>query len=106
MRILNKKGQVVANLQGFIMAVVTIAVVLAIGLYVLQTIQTNVNCSSGYYNTTSNKCEVSATNATVLGGTSAASNATGSVITQLGTAPTWIGLLIVVVFASAILAYF
>ena len=43
---------------------------------------------------------------TSTGTSTTASNATGSVITKLATAPTWIGLLIVVVFASAILAYF
>jgi uncharacterized protein (UPF0333 family) len=85
MKLLSRKGQVVANLQGFIMAIVTIAVVLAIGLYVLQEVQNN----------------------TMNGAvTTAASNATGDIIEKLGTAPTWIGLLIVVVFASAILAYF
>ena len=83
---LNKKGQVVANLQGFIMAVVTIAVILAIGLYVLQEVSTNTKGTGGV--------------------ATAASNATDTMITKLGTAPTWIGLLIVVVFASAILAYF
>ena len=68
------------------MAIVTIAVVLAIGLYVLAEVQTNTLASDGT--------------------TTAASNATGTMITKLGTAPTWIGLLIVVVFASAVLAYF
>jgi hypothetical protein len=82
MKMLGKRGQVVANLQGFIMAIVTIGVVLAIGLYVLQEVQSN------------------------MGANTAAANATGDLIVKLGTAPTWIGLLIVVVFASAILAYF
>jgi len=85
MKRLNKKGQVVGNLQTFIMAIVTIAVILAVGLFVLQEVQT----------------------ATKDGATAtAASNATGSIIVKLGSAPTWIGILIVVVFASAILAYF
>jgi len=89
MKRLNKKGQVISNLQGFIMAVVTIGVILAIGLYVLQEMQ---------YATTSD--------GTSTGTATTASNATGSIITKLANAPTWIGLLIVVVFASAILAYF
>ena len=89
MKLLNKRGQIVSNLQGFVMAIVTIGVILAIGLYVLQEMQ---------YATTSD--------GTSSGTATAASNATGSIITKLGTAPTWIGLLIVVVFASAILAYF
>jgi len=85
MKKLNKRGQVVNNLQGFIMAVVTIAVILAVGLFVLQEVQTATQDGD---------------NAT------AASNATGTIIDKLGDAPVWIGILIVVVFASAILAYF
>ena len=85
MRKLNKKGQVVANLQTFIMAVVTIAVILAVGLFVLQEVAT----------------------ATEVDGTATAStNATLDIIDKLAQAPVWIGILIVVVFASAILAYF
>ena len=87
---MSRKGQVVANLQGFIMAVVTIAVVLAIGLYVLQSISHSIEISNN-------------ASYTVGSGTvTAAGNATSAVITQLGQAPTWIGLLIVVVFSSAI----
>jgi len=94
MKLLNKKGQIISNLQGFVMAVVTIGVILAIGLYVLQELAaTTSGSTSGTYGTAS-------------GTTTAASNATSSVISKLATAPTWIGLLIVVVFASAILAYF
>ena len=89
MNLLNKKGQVVANLQGFIMAVVTIAVILAIGLYVLQNVSDNTKVGG-----------------VSTGASTVASNATDTMITKLATAPTWIGLLIVVVFASAILAYF
>ena len=89
MKMLTKKGQIVSNLQGFIMAIVTIGVILAIGLYVLQEMQ---------YATT--------LDGTSTGNSTIASNATGAIITKLATAPTWIGLLIVVVFASAILAYF
>lgn len=86
---LSKKGQIVSNLQGFIMAIVTIGVILAVGLYVLQELQ---------WATTSD--------GTSTGTSTVASNATGSVIEKLATSTTWIGLLVVVVFASAILAYF
>ena len=76
------------------MAIVTIGVILAIGLFVLQEVQfaTSQSTNSTTYIAASE--------------TTTASNATGAVITKLATAPTWIGLLIVVVFASAILAYF
>jgi len=76
------------------MAIVTIAVVLAVGLYVLQEVASNTSGSTaGTYGTAS-------------GTTTVASNATSDIIDKLGNAPTWIGLLIVVVFATAILAYF
>ena len=85
MKMLSKKGQVVSSLQGFVMAIVTIAVVLAIGLYILQEVSTGTKGTAS---------------------STAASNATDSIITKLSAAPTWIGLLIVVVFATAILSYF
>ena len=94
MKLLKKKGQIVSNLQGFIMAVVTIGVILAIGLYVLQEMQVAVEQAN------------SASYTIASAPATAAGNATSKIITKLGTAPTWIGLLIVVVFASAILAYF
>ena len=94
MKIISKKGQIVSNLQGFVMAIVTIGVILAIGLYVL----------SEMADATSGSAE--GTYGTASGTTTAASNATEKIVTKLGTTPTWIGLLIVVVFASAILAYF
>ena len=94
MKKIAKRGQAVGNLQGFLMAIVTIAVVLAIGLYVLQEVQTNVEQSNNASWTTASST------------VTAAGNATGTMITKLATAPTWIGLLIVVVFASAVLAYF
>jgi uncharacterized protein (UPF0333 family) len=85
MRKINKKGQIVGNLQTLIMAIVTIAVILAVGLFVLQEVG----------------------NATKDNGIATAStNSTLGIIEKLGTAPTWIGILITVMFASAILAYF
>jgi hypothetical protein len=93
MKMLDKKGQIVANLQGFLMALVTIGVILAVGLYVLQELQTaTLGADDG--------------NSSTALPTTSASNATGEVITKLGQAPTWLGLLLTVVFASAVLAYF
>jgi hypothetical protein len=96
------------------MAIVTIGVVLAIGLFVLQQMGKTMGGISDTTNVgTILRC---GTNSSGEAGTvgegplytncSAAYNATNTLITKLGTAPTWIGLLIVVVFASAILAYF
>lgn len=86
MKQLNKKGQVINGLQAAIMGIGTLAIILAIVLYVLQEVQTATLTSTGL--------------------TTAASNATGSMITKVGTAPTWIGILIVVIFAAAVLSYF
>lgn len=76
------------------MAVVTIGVILAIGLYILQEVDLSIGQSANSDYTVASAAATPA------------NNATRSLITKLGTAPTWIGLLIVVVFASAILSYF
>ncbi len=83
------KGQV-GNVQGFIMAVVGVAVILAIGLIVLTELQT-----SAYTNGVLN-----------VNDTTSASNATGSIITKLATVPTWIGILITVALAFIVLGFF
>ena len=85
---LMKKGQV-GGIQVFIMAIVSVAVVLAVGLIVLSELQTAalVGGVSG-------------------GATTSASNATGSIITKLATVPTWIGILITVALAFIVLGYF
>ena len=75
-----KKGQV-GNIQGFIMAIVGVAVVLAVGLIVLAEL----------------KASTTDPNATA---------ATGAIITKLATVPTWIGILITVSLAFIVLGYF
>ena len=82
MKTRDNKGQVVGGLQVFVMSIVTIGVTLAIGLYVLEQVSSSMTADG------------------------ASANATDEIITALATAPTWIALLVVVVFASAILAYF
>ncbi len=83
-----KKAQI-GGLQGFILSIVTVAIVLAIGLIVLQELQTAAQVggvSSG-----------AETNASV---------ATGSIITKLATVPTWIGIIIIVALAFIVLSFF
>lgn len=82
---LMKKGNV-GNIQGFIMAIVGVAVILAVGLIVLAELQTSALTSAG--------------------ATTAASNATGTIITKLAGVPTWIGILITVALAFIVLGYF
>jgi len=83
-----KKGQI-GNVQGFIMAIVGVAVILAVGLIVLAELETSARVGG-----------VSS------GATTTASNATGTIITKLATVPTWIGILITVSLAFIVLGYF
>ena len=79
MKQLDNKAQ--ANIQGFVMSIVGVAVVLAVGLIVLGELK----------------------DATDDGNATAA---TGEIITKLATIPTWIGILITVALAFIILSYF
>ena len=81
MKKMTKKGQV-SGIQGFIMAIVGVAVILAVGLIVLGQLQTSTTAGTEEY------------------------NATGSIIAKLGTVPTWIGILITVALAFIVLGYF
>ena len=83
-----KKAQV-GGLQGFILSIVTVAIVLAIGLIVLQELK-----------------DASTSDGTSSGTATAASNATGSIITKLATVPTWIGIIIIVALAFIVLSFF
>ena len=80
MKKLDNKAQ--ANIQGFVMSIVGVAVVLAVGLIVLGELKSS---------TTSNTAEY---------------NATGTIVTKLATIPTWIGILITVALAFIVLSYF
>ena len=80
MKQLDNKGQ--ANIQGFVMSIVGVAVVLAVGLIVLGELKDSTTADS------------------------AESNATGEIIVKLATVPTWIGILITVALAFIVLSYF
>jgi len=80
MKQLNAKGNV-DGLQSFIMSIVGVAIVLAIGFVVLAELKTS--------------------------STSAQANTSiDTIVTKLGTVPSWIGIIIVVVLASLVLGYF
>ena len=87
MQLLNKKGQ--GDMQGFILSIVGVAVVLAVGLIVLSELQTSAKVGG-----------------ISTGATTLASNATGSIVTKLTTVPTWIGIIITVALAFIVLGYF
>ena len=88
-----KKGQV-GGLQGFILSIVTVAIVLAIGLIVLNELGDS-QVTGGL------SC-----NSTDVDGCGAAYNATGTIITKLATVPTWIGIIIIVALAFIVLSFF
>jgi len=83
-----KKGQI-GGLQGFILSIVTVAIVLAIGLIVLNELS-NASRSDG----------------TATGTATSATNATNSIVTKLATVPTWIGIIIIVALAFIVLSFF
>ena len=83
-----KKGQI-GNLQGFILSIVTVAIVLAIGLIVLSELQT-----------------AAKTGGVSTGAETVASNSTGTIIAKLATVPTWIGIIIIVSLAFIVLSFF
>ena len=84
-----KNNKQVGGMQAFILGIVSVAVVLAVGLIVLGELQT-----------------ASLVGGVAGGSTTIASNATGSVLTKLSTVPTWIGIIIVVALAFIVLGYF
>ncbi len=94
-----RKGQV-GGLQGFILSIVTVAIVLAVGLIVLSELQISQVDSSK----SALLCNES------VGGTrtacGAAYNSTGTIITKLATVPTWIGIIIIVALAFIVLSFF
>ena len=93
-----RKGQV-GGLQGFILSIVTVAIVLAIGLIVLNELKDTqvVSIASG---------DCNATTGGRTTGCGAAYNATGTIILKLATVPTWIGIIIIVALAFIVLSFF
>ena len=84
-----KNNKQVGGMQAFILGIVSVAVVLAVGLIVLSELQTAAQVGG-----------------VSTGATTTASNATGSIITKLATVPTWVGIIIVVALAFIVLGYF
>lgn len=102
MKTLTSKKNADGNIQGFLLSIIGVAVVLAVGLIVLanlaQTqVDTTANCglneTGGVANPLYTDC-------------GAAYNTTNSVITQLATVPQWIGIIITVALAFIVLGYF
>lgn len=81
MKKLTKRGQVINGLTVAISAIAGLAILLAITLYVLSEVGDSMTDNS------------------------AAQNATVDITEKLATAPVWIGILIIVIFASAVLYF-
>jgi len=93
MKLMEAKKAQVGNLQGFILAIVSVAVILAVGLIVLGELRTSID--------TDGACAENISACGVAG-----YNSTTSVIDKLGTVPTWIGIIITVSLAFIVLGYF
>jgi ABC-type antimicrobial peptide transport system permease subunit len=96
MKTLTSMKSVEGNIQGFILSIVGVAVVLAVGLIILSQLSSNVatqHAGGGCNATATNKC-------------GAAYNATVSIQTQMATIPQWIGIIITVALAFIVLGYF
>jgi len=101
MKQISKKAQI-GNIQGFVLAIVGVAVVLAVGLIVLTELATS-QCTYGLHS--SGVC-LNSTGGITGGVSSTAVTATSSIITKLATVPTWIGILIIVALAFIVLSFF
>ena len=107
MKLMNKKAQSLNGLQVAIMGFAGIAVTIAIVLFILAQMQTSLvsvhqGCGAA---SNSTNTEIVYTNCTAALGDDAYVS-TGTLLTKIATIPTWIGILIVVVFATAVLGYF
>ena len=108
-----KTNKNVASLQTFIMSIVGVAVVLAVGLVVLSELAGSAINGGVGVNATS-YCSGSAgawNGTTCTGGTLThdipqAFTATNTTAGKLGTIPTWVGILITVAMAFIVLGYF
>ena len=104
MKTLTSMKQAEGNIQGFILSIVGVAVVLAVGLIILSQLGSNVassrvakNCGQ---NSTGGAANIVYTNC------GSAYNATRDITVQMGTVPQWIGIVITVALAFIVLGYF
>ena len=93
MKKLTRKGQM-SSIQGFVMAIVTVGVVLAVGLIVLGELKDTQVTGAAH-------CNASSTTSC-----SSAYNSTNTIVEKLGGVPTWIGILITVALAFIVLSFF
>jgi len=97
MKTLTSLKSVEGNIQGFILSIVGVAVVLAVGLIILSQLQNNIFTSKG---------SIGGCNATAVNNCGGAFNATKAITVQMATIPQWIGIIITVALAFIVLGYF
>ena len=102
MKTINKKAQI-GNIQGFILAIVGVAVVLSIGLIILGELAGS-QCTYGMH--PSGICKNSSGGTGLASPESTAFNATVAITNKLTTIPTWIGILVIVALAFIVLSFF
>jgi len=108
MKTLTKKGNI-NGLQTFIMGIVGVAIVLAIGFVVLSELASSTySCPSALYsyNVSSGLCYETTNISNTTAELSGAGASLTTITDKLGNVPSWIGIIIVVVLASLVLGYF
>jgi len=93
-----KKAQV-GGMQGFILAIVTVAIVLAVGLIVLSELNTSIVEGE----TVTATCNRTGSGVVT---TCADAGTTNVIIGKMATIPTWIGIVIIVALAFIVLSFF
>jgi len=83
MRKIQKKGIMLNQAFGAVLTLVLVAILIIVGIYLFSTLQTSMLTSTG--------------------GTTAASNATGVMITQFSTYPTLVGLVGTIIFLALVI---
>lgn len=87
------------------LTLVVLGIGLTYGLSVMEDVQDDTGSAAcaGYWNSTSDVCQVSSTNATVLSGPSAAFNASTDAIVGVSKLPEKMGLIVTVIVAAIII---
>ncbi len=87
------------------MTLVVLGIGLSFGLSVIEDVQYDIgnDACAGYWNASSNACEVSASNSTTLSANTAAYNASGDAITGVAKLPAKMPIIVTVIVAALII---
>lgn len=104
MKTLTSMKLIEGNVQGFILSIVGVGIVLAVGLIVIGQLAANQITSNR-----GNNCGLNSTGGTdtpAFTNCGSAYNATTAISTQMATIPQWVGIIITVALAFIVLGYF